>query len=44
MMAQHLTSIGSVQAKRGSDISGKEVYILDLQVNKYGLLAGRDAS
>ena len=37
-MAQHLTNIGSVQPKGGSDISGKK-YILDLQVNKYGLSA-----
>ena len=37
MMAQHLTNIGSVQAKKVT--SAERKYILDLQVNKYGLLA-----
>ena len=36
MMAQHLTNIGSVQAKAVT--SAERKYILDLQVNKYGFL------
>ena len=42
-------TLGQCKPKGGSEISGKEVYILALQVNKYGLLAAlwqkrRDAS
>ena len=38
MMAQHLANIGSAQAKRRQLTSAERKYILDLQVNKYGLL------
>ena len=40
MMAQQLTNIRSVQAKRRHAVTSAErKYILDLQVNKYSLLA-----
>ena len=47
MMAQHLTNIGSVQAKGGSDISGKEVYtgFTSEQIRPFGsVMAGRDGT
>ena len=38
-MAQHLTNIRSVQGQKEALTSAERKYILDLQVNKYGLLA-----